>query len=164
MTIRRLGELHLLTARAKALRVFAFAGAVFPGEWTNTYVETVTQDLLEFAFHARRINQICGIENKQFSSIKVFPIVITENDPGNWVENYHWALNRLMHARDFIFGNCHANHRAIFTNSESNLIPLYVMIETDQRSMETVSLFGLVHCFLSEVIPEVRSRFPDWNF
>ncbi|WOJ89142.1 hypothetical protein RZS28_15225 [Methylocapsa polymorpha] len=162
--IRRLGELHVQTARTKAFRVFAFAGAVFPGEWSNLYIEAITQDLLEFAFHARRVNQICDLDTKKFSSIKVLPVVISENDPGNWVENYDWALNRLMHAREFEFGNCHSDHRILFPNAESNLIPLYVKVATDQRSMETISLFGLVNCFLCVVIPEVRRRFPNWLF
>ncbi len=162
--IRRIGELHLSAARTRALRIFAFAGAVFPGEWESTYVETITQDLLEFAFHARRINQICSVDINSLPSINVTIVEISQGDPGQWVERYDWALNRLMHAEEFTFGNCHADHRRIFTNSVSNLMPLYVRVSTDERSEETISLFGMVQCFLVGVIPQIQQRFPDWRY
>jgi hypothetical protein len=162
--IRRIGELHLHSARVRALRVFAFAGAVFPGEWKDTYVETVTQDLLEFAYHARRVNQICSIDTAHLPPIDVTPVTLSEGNPGNWMKRYDWALDRLMHAREFVFGNAHADHRPIFTAAKSNLIPLYVRVTTDRRAEETISLFGLVDCFLNHVIPQVRERFPEWRF
>ena len=146
------------------MRVFAFAGAVFPGEWKDTYIEVVTHDLLEFAFHARRVNQICSVDVLTLPSINIRTVIISRGDPGGWVERYDWALNTLMHAREFIFGNVHADHRVIFTCSESNVMPLYVRVTTDQRLEETISLFGVVNCFLNNVIPQIRMRFPDWRF
>jgi hypothetical protein len=162
--VRRLGELHIEKARLKALRLVAFTGAVFPGEWMAPYNEAVTSDLLEFAFHARRVNQICELEGVDFGSIKVFQVTISGNDPGDWVEHYGWALDRLMHAREFIFGNCHADHRPIFTSSASNLMPLYVKVATDRREMATISLFGLAECYLNRVVAAVKQKFPDWQF
>lgn len=161
--IRRIGELHLNAARTRALRIFAFTGAVFPGEWENPYVETITQDLLEFAFHARRVNQICSVDIASLPSINVTIVNISQAGPIQWVERYDWALNRLMHAEEFVFGNCHADHRPIFTDSMSNLMPLYVRVSTDERSEETISLFGMVQCFLVGVIPQIQQRFPDWR-
>lgn len=162
--IRRIGEIHIQTARTKALRVFAFAGAVYPGEWSNVYVEEVTRELLDFAFHARRVSQVCSIDVGKLSCITALPFVISQNDPGDWVDRYDDALNRLMHAEEFIFGNCHSDHRILFTNAESNLVPLYVKVATDWRSVGSISLFGLTTCFLNEVIPLVRAKFPDWRF
>ena len=162
--MRRLGELHVEAARLRALRLVAYTGAVFPGEWTDTYNEAITSDLLEFAFHARRVNQICELENVDFGSIKTFQVVISANDPSNWLDKYGWALNRLMHAREFTFGNCHADHRQIFTRAQSNLIPLYVKVTTDRREMATISLFGLAECYLNRVIAAVKENYPDWKF
>ena len=165
MTVeRRLAEMHIEAARSKALRVFAFSGAVFPGEWNSIYTEEVVKDLLEFGFHARRVTQIAALDDHQFPSIHRLLVQLSEGDPGDWVENYHWALNRLMHVRSLILGHCHADHRKTFLASKANLIPSYVRIETDQREMATISLYGLVDCFLASVIPEIRVRHPDWRF
>ena len=153
-----------MAARTKALRVFAFTGAVFPGEWTSVYSEVVIIDLVEFAFHARRVNEISGLKAHDFPSIKTLTFVISSGDPGGWISNYQWALDRIMHARKFVFGNVHADHRRLFTNAESNLIPAYVKVETDKQEMVTISLFGLVECFLNSVLPELRKRHPDWLF
>jgi hypothetical protein len=165
---RRLGELHIQSARTKALRIFAFADTVFPGEWRNTSTEEITIELLEFALHARRVNQICGFEKFDFPDIKMPLLKISENDPQAWIKKYQWALDRLMHAQKYIFGYCHADHRVKFTDAEDNLIPCYVKVETDKfpnvkDSDVTISLFGLAFCFLQDVIPKVRNDFPDWQ-
>lgn len=162
--IRRLGELHIIAARTSALRIHAFSNAVIPGEWTNVSTELITMELLDFAFHARRINEICDIDCKTLQSVNALPIVITENNPGLWVERYDWALNSLIHAREFAFGYTHAEHRKLFVNAESNIMPTYVQVKTDQRETKTVSIFGVSQCFLAEVIPIVKSKFPTWQF
>lgn len=162
--IQRLGELHIVKAREKALRIFAFSSAVFPGEWKDRYIEDITLDLLEFAFHARRVNEICGIDVSSLDSIRASNFVISDGNPGDWVERYDYALNRLLHATEFVFGNAHSLHRVVFTSSESNLVPSYVQVTTDQRSRETIGLFGLAFCFLNAVIPEVKRLFPKWVF
>ncbi|HMO30228.1 hypothetical protein [Enterovirga sp.] len=162
--IRHLGEIHIQSAKTKALQLFAFSGAIFPGEWIDSYVQEVTRVLLEFAFHARRVNQLCGIDVKKLSSIKIMPVTISKNDPSDWIEKYSDALNYLIHAKEFTFGNCHTDHRILFTNTKSNLIPLYVRVTTDQKPVGTISLFGLSHCFLSEIIPLSRDKFPNWDF
>jgi hypothetical protein len=69
-----------------------------------------------------------------------------------------------MHAREFVFGNCHADHRRIFTSSEANLIPLYVKVATDRREIATISIFGLADCYLNRVVPAVKQKHPDWRF
>lgn len=161
---QRLSELHLQSARTRAMRIFAFTSAVFPGEWAHAYTEDVVTDLLEFAFHARRVNQLCGLDKQVFPSIKRLLVALSEGDPGDWEERYQDALNRLVHVKTFVFGNCHADHRVVFAAAESNLMPLYVRVETDIRQMATISLYGLIDCFLNSVIPEIRKRFPDWKF
>lgn len=161
--MKRLGELHVAEARDRALRLVAYTGAVFPSEWADPYMETVTSDLLNFAYHARRVNEICELKAIDFGSIKTFQVVISHNDPGHWVENYGWALDRLMHAREFVFGNCHADHRKVFIQSAANLTPLYVKVKTDKRELATISIFGLAECFLNRVISQVKSKHPDWH-
>jgi|SRR6516165_8810565 hypothetical protein len=167
---RRIGELHIQSATRKALRIFAFADTVFPGKWTDKCSEEITIDLLEFAFHARRVHQICGFEDKSDLTTIERPLLkFTENEPIDWLDNYPWALDRLMHAKKYIFGYCHADYRKKFGDSESNLIPCYVKVETDKypnpkNPNTTISLFGLANCFLGRVIPEVRATFPDWQY
>jgi hypothetical protein len=163
--IQRLGELHVKTARTNALNLFAFAGATYPGEWSPVYNELVTQHLLDFAFHARRVNQICDIDTGALLPINVIPFKLSEGEPENWLERYDWALDRLMHAREFIFGNAHTDHRILFPEAESNLVPLYVRVASDHhQALDSISFYGLSTCFLREVIPQVKSRFPEWSF
>jgi hypothetical protein len=161
---RRLAEIHIERARSKALRLFAFSGSVYPAEWGGPYIELIVPDLFEFAFHARRINQICGLEKFTFPDINKLLVKISEGDPGDWETNYQYALNRLVHAKTFKFGNAHADHRRLFLKSEANLIPLYVRIETDQREIASISIYGLIDCFLSFVIPEIKRLFPEFRF
>lgn len=161
---RRLTEIHIERARSHALRLVAFTGAVFPGEWSGNWGEVVVPDLLEFGFHARKVNEFCDITNEKFPSINNKIINISEGDPGNWEESYRHALNALMHMRSFVLGYASADHRKIFIQAESNLIVTYIKVETDKFPETTISIFGLVECFLSHVIPKVRERAPDLVF
>jgi hypothetical protein len=160
---RRLAEIHIIRARRSALHLFAFTSSVFPSEWNKSYIEEIVPELLEFAFHARRVNQLCELDKFQFPRIDKF-LVTFDSGPDEWETRYQNALNRVLHARKFVFGNAQADHRKIFLKAEDNLSPLYVRIETDQREFASVSLYGFVDCFLSAVIPEIKKRFPDFQF
>jgi hypothetical protein len=63
--------------------------------------------------------------------------------------NYRYALNALVHTAQFVFGNAVADHRRIFTQSEENLTPLYVKIKTDKDKETSISIFGVINCFLT---------------
>ncbi len=79
--------------------------------------------------------------------------------------NYAYALNALMHMRSFVVGNTHADHRKIFTKAESNLITTYIRVSTDKfPEKKTISIFGLVNCFLSDVIPKIKEIYPELVF
>lgn len=163
MIERRLAEIHIIAAREKALRIFSYASTVYPGEWGKQYQEIIILDLQEFAYHARRINQLCDLERYQFPDVDRLLVKITESDPGDWEKNYKYALNRIAHIKKFVFGSAHADHRITFQNSD-NLMPLYVKIETDNHDFATISIFGIVDCFLSAVIPEIVRKFPEFQF
>jgi len=121
---RRLAEIHIVRARSLAFRLSAFCGAVYPGEWGPPYVEQIVPDLLEFAFHARRVDQLCGVKDFALPSINVFQVKISQGGPDNWQYDYRSALDRLVHIKSFKFGSAHADHRPIYTKAESNLIPV----------------------------------------
>ena len=120
--------------------------------------------MLEFAYHARRVNQICGLEQEVFPAITNNQVKISENDPGAWIEKYQWALNRVVHMESHVLGYAHADHRPIYTASASNLTPLYVKVSSDDFPSEAISLYGLASCFLTSVIPLVIARFPQFRF
>ena len=162
---QRLAEIHICQARSRALRLFAFTSTVIPGEWSGTWVETLVPDLVEFGFHARKVNEFCGFMKEDFPSIDQKIVKISEGDPGNWESNYQHALNALMHMNSFIVGHAHADHRKIFTHAESNLITTYIIATTDKfPEKTTISVIGLVNCFLSEVLPRVKTQFPHFSF
>ncbi|MFK7087274.1 hypothetical protein AAFM71_00550 [Chromobacterium violaceum] len=160
----RLAEIHIGQARLRALRLVAFTGSVFPGEWSNEWNEMIVPDLVEFGFHARKVNEFCGLINEKFPPISAKVVKISENDPGNWEENYRKALNALMHMQSFVMGHAHADHRRIFLAAESNLMATYIKVSTDKYPEVTISIFGLAECFLNQVLPKVREKHPSLHF
>jgi len=160
----RLIEIHIAQARLRALRLVAFTGAVFPGEWSEQWNEAIVPDLLEFGFHARKVNEFCNLMEESFRPIDTKVIHISEGDPGNWEKSYRNALNALMHMKTFTIGHSHADHRKLFLAATANLIATYIKVSTDRFPEVTVSVFGLVNCFLNEVIPIVRQRHPYLRF
>lgn len=161
---QRLVEIHIMQGRLRALRLLAFTSSVFPGEWSNEWNEMIVPDLLEFGFHARKVNEFCGLMDESFPSIDKKVVKISEGDPGNWEGNYRNALNALMHMQKFTIGHAHADHRRTFTNAESNLIATYIKVSTDRFPEVTISIFGLTECFLNCVIPKVREKNPSLRF
>lgn len=122
------------------------------------------RDLLEFGFHARKVSEFCGLLDEPFPPSDGLIVRISEGDPGNWEKSYRSALNALMHMRSFTVGHAHADHRVIFTASRANLMVTYVKVSTGKYPEATISIFGLVNCFLNSVIPLVRRRFEGLRF
>lgn len=160
----RLSEIHIEQARSRALRLIAFTGSVFPGEWSHSWNEVIVPDLLEFGFHARKVNEFCDLMDENFPSINQKVVKTSEGDPGGWEESYRNALNALMHMKSFVIGHAHADHRKTFLQAESNLIATYIKVETDKFSEVTISIFGLAECFLNQVIPRVRKKASGLRF
>lgn len=160
----RLVEIHLEQARLRALRLLASTGSVFPGEWSVQWTEMLVPDLLEFGFHARKVSEFCGLLDESSPDIDGLIIRISEGDPGNWEKSYRKALNALMHMRSFTVGHAYADHRKIFTASQANLMVTYIKVSTDKCPEATISIFGLVNCFLNSVIPLVRQHFKELRF
>lgn len=161
---QKLAEIHVQQARKYALRLFAYTSTVFPSEWDQTWNELITPDLLEFAFHARKVNEFCDLRDEAFPDINSLIVKISSNEPGNWETNYHYALNAFVHVNSFVLGHSHADHRRIFEKSQANLQATYVKIGTDKFPEKTISIIGLVSCYLQNVIPLVRSKYPHLKF
>ena len=161
---KRLTEIHITKARLLALRLFAYTSTVFPEEWNNVWIENIVPDLLEFGFHARKVNEFCNLKKVRFPAISNKIVDISVGDPGNWEDNYHKALNAIMHMKSFTVGNAHSDHRVIFTKSSANLITTYIKVSTDIRPEVTISIYGLVECFLNSVIPAINRNDSTLNF
>ncbi len=158
-----LALLHIGAARAKALRIFSFASTVYPGEWAGAFVEMVSQELVEFAFHARRVNNLFGFDHHVFQSIQKFHVQF-DGGPELWEDRYQAALNRLLHATHFVFGSAHADHRVIFTNAQSNIMPFYAKVASSHlKEPAAISLVGISLCYLDEVLTLVKNARPNWT-
>jgi len=160
----RLAEIHIEQARLRAMRLVAFTGSVFPGEWSPQWNEMIVPDLLEFGFHARKVSEFCGLLEEEFPSVATKIVKISEGDPGLWENSYRKALNALMHMQTFVIGHAHADHRKIFLNASSNLIATYIRVSTDKYPEVTISIFGITECFLNHVIPRIREKHPCLRF
>lgn len=160
----RLIEIHIEQARIRALRLIAFTGSVFPGEWSHSWNEVIVPDLLEFGFHARKVNELCGFMDESFPSIDKNVVKISDGDPGGWEPNYRYALNALLHMKSFVIGHAHADHRKVYLQAESNLIATYIKVETNYFPEVTISIFGIAECFLNQVIPKVKEKEPGLRF
>jgi hypothetical protein len=162
--MQKLAEIHVQGARQYALRLFAFVSTVFPSEWGQTWNELIAPDLLEFAFHARKVNELCGLKDESFPDVDSLIVHISENNPEGWETNYQYALNAFVHMKSFMLGHAHADHRRVFEKSEANLQATYVRIQTDKFAEKTISISGLVFCFLNNVIPVIRKKYPEMRF
>jgi hypothetical protein len=160
----RLGELHIEQARRQALRLVSYATAVYPYEWKTHIEESCSLELLEFAFHARRVNDIFAFNDQNFGSADKLIVKLSEGDPGGWQKCYTHALNALHHSVEFKFGWAHADHRKVYEASEANLIPTYVKVTTDKFPCATLSLYGIANCFLTGAIARIKQQHPDCRF
>jgi hypothetical protein len=60
-------NLHLSEARRRAMRLFCTASTLFPDVWRAPLLnEQVLLDATEFALHARRLNELCGLRSVDF--------------------------------------------------------------------------------------------------
>ncbi len=80
--------------------------------------------------------------SENFPSINERIVNISEEDPGNWEENYRHALNALLHMKSFVLGYAHADHRKIFLSAESNLITTYIKVEWVSNFLGSVQSVG----------------------
>lgn len=160
-----MAEVHLIEARSRALRLFAVASAIYPKEWAGAQViEPVLVDTSDFAFHARRVNDICGYKNRPFTDVDATRFKFSAGQNIALVRDYRDALNRIHHARELTFNWAVWDGQPIFTSSPENLIASHLRVETDQREPANVSIFGLAFCFLVSVLPAVKADFPDYQF
>lgn len=162
--MRRMAELHTTRARFVALRMHAFSTGVLPEKCMSRVAKDMTIGLLELAFHAKRVNSKCDFQCWDFRFFSHVPNVIPANDCRGWKVRYQFALNALVSVASFNFGSAHLNHRQLSAGSEGNLGPMDVRAKTDRVEQRATSLFGISACFLMEVIPLVRARFPVWLF
>jgi hypothetical protein len=138
---------------------------MFPDEFGGNIVnEMLNVDLTEFALHARCVNDLCGFADMKFPGANSTRFTISE--PGEFVlvDNYNDALNRLVHARRFVVGYAVWTGPKIWLNSAKDKAASYVRVETDRRAPANISIFGIAVCFLTEVLIEVRKRFPEYQF
>jgi len=162
---RRITELHLVEARNRALRLFCTSSTMFPDEWGGDSVnETLNVDLTEFALHARCVNDLCGLAGMKFPGVNATRFNLTEPSAFVLIDDYHDALNYLVHARRFIVGYGLWTGPKVWLNSAQDKMVSYVRVETDRRPAANISVFGIATCFLSEVLITVKQRFPDYRF
>jgi hypothetical protein len=160
-----MAEVHLIESRARALRLFAVSSAVYPSEWASQQVvEPTLIDVSDFAFHARRVNDLCGYKARSFPDVNAVRYKFSAGQNISLVEDYRDALNRIHHARELVFNWAIWEGASIFTSSAKNLVASYLRVETDQREPANISIFGLAFCFLVCVLPAVKADFPDYRF
>lgn len=161
---RRVAELHLIRARESALRLFSLASTIFPEEWAKQFDEIAVVDLTEFAIHARRLTELCTLRDDKFDGTASTRYLFTVPPPEPLESDYHEALNALIHAKTYKIGHAIWDGPKVYTSSAQNISISYVQIATDRRPQSCVSVFGVTWCFLSNVLPVIRTRNPEFQF
>jgi hypothetical protein len=161
---RRVAELHLIQARERALRLFTLASTIFPEEWAKPLDELAVVDLTEFAIHARRITELCDLRGETFSGADASRFKFSVPPPEPLETNYNEALNQLIHAKTYTVGHMVWDGPKIFLSSAQNLTLGYVRIATDRKATKCVSIFGVSTCFLTAVLPAVKTKHPQFQF
>lgn len=159
-------EVHLLEARTHAYRLFAVASAIYPQEWAGAQVvEPALIDLSNFAYHARRVNDLCGYKTRAFDAVDAVRYGFSPDQDIPLVSDYREALNRLHHASELTFNWSVLERPRVFTSSPQNLVASYLRVETENwKEAANISIFGLAFCFLSSVLPAVMAGFPVYRF
>jgi hypothetical protein len=163
---RRLTEVHIIAARERAMRLFATTSSVFPSEWaTGQVIDMTVVDVSEFAYHARRVIDLCDFRQRKFDLVDQTRFGLNPEQNIVFISDFHDALNRLHHARDFVF------HWAVketlpkyFLASPRELVVSFLSVGTDRLDKANVSLFGVAMAFLNSVIRAVKEDFPDYQF
>lgn len=138
------------------MRLFCTASTLFPDVWQGALVnEQVLLDATEFALHARRLNELCGLRSVQFPSVAQTRYTFTAGHGVELIADYHEALNRLVHARELAIGWAVWEGQKVFL-AHDNLSISYIKIRTDRLSTGYVSVFGLATCFLNDVMGKLR--------
>jgi len=161
---RRVAELHITNARARALRLFQTGSTIFPEEWATQIDEQTVVDLAEFAIHARRVVELCDLRSLNFTGADSTRHKYTVVPPEPLEANFHDALNKLIHAKTYAVGHAIWDGPKVFTASAQNMVVSYMRISTDRRPSSCISVFGLAWCFLTQVIPSLKSRHPEIQF
>ena len=161
---QRLAELHIVSARSRAFRLLTAASTILPDEWgAGPFTEMVIIDLVEFALHARRVSDICGF--KGFNGASATRFKMSENQESIvFMDNYDYALNRVIHTRTLKAGYTIWEGTKIFTGSTLNKVFSYVVASSDKYPAEKISIFGLATCFLTKVISRIKNDFPQFSF
>jgi hypothetical protein len=147
----------LQQAEATAARLWAFGSAPFPiinGATIQSHVEqAVTDTAVAFAIHVRRLLDNHGIRTK-----------FALNEPF-----WHWtptrgltkvaflrdALNRIVHATDFMVGFERLPENGAKIKGGAISV-LYLKTKTDQRDEALIDVFALASCFFHQVLPVLR--------
>lgn len=146
-------NIHIEESKKYALRIATITTSVIPSPWCKAQAKIFTQDLLNFGFHARASIEMAGLRSKDLEvSIDIYSAKFSSFPEGEREKNIVFALNRILHAREYTFGWAHADHRQIF-DKHDNLVPTYVLVSTDKYEKNIVSLFGLAFVYLNEVVP-----------
>jgi hypothetical protein len=122
-------------------------------------------DASEFAFHARRVVDLCGFRNRAFDLVDQTRFSLSPDQNIAFISDFHEALNRLHHVTDFTFHWAVLETRPkVFLASPGEHVVSFFRVETDQRKKANISVFGVAWAFLNSVIGAVKEEFPDYQF
>ena len=162
---RRLTELHLVAARERAMRLFATTSAIFPTEWAKALViEQTVVDVSEFAYHSRRVLDLCGLWGVHFPDVDALRFKLAPGQDITFIPDFREAVNRLHHAVDLKFNWAIWEGEKVFLASEGDMVVSFVKVTTDKLPEANISLFGVAVSFLNGVIPAVKAKLPDYQF
>ncbi|WP_158807930.1 hypothetical protein [Beijerinckia sp. L45] len=163
----KLLQSHFEKAQKLALNLFQAASCVIPHEFSLPIIEQTTMDLMEFGFHARRVNELAQIDPSLISGAngKRFKYENSSLD-APLEENYGHALNRLRHPNTYSVGLIEWGGDIVFEKSSSHVIVSFARITTnDPRYLDkNVSIFGISFSFLTEVRTLMHAKYPQYGY
>jgi hypothetical protein len=152
-----INEFALQQAEAAAARLWAFGSAPFPlanGAIIQGHIEqAVTDTAIAFAIHVRRL-----LDNRDIRTRFILDEPFWHWSPtggSTKVALLRDALNRIVHATDFMVGFEGLPDNA--TKIEAGAISvLYLKTKTDQREEALIDVFALASCFFHQVLSVLR--------
>jgi hypothetical protein len=152
-----INQFALQQAEAAAARLWAFGSAQFPltnGAIIQGHIEqAVTDTAIAFAIHVRRL-----LDNRSIRTKFTLDESFWRWSPTRGltkVQILRDALNRIVHATDFIVGFERVPES--LTKIEGGAIcVLYLHTKTEQREDALIDVSSLATCFFHQVLPALR--------
>ena len=143
---------HLSEANRLGVDLLSLTNVIFPHELAGEYVESLTDKIFVFAFHARRLVDLQD---------RPYPAQVLRETPYDGIIdrdlkellrwNFYGFLDYLVHCQSFEVGVGKWVGKKVYVNSARNSYLSHIVVRTDKHPTAVFYPFSMVSHYFSEV-------------